>query len=161
MMIIRSFEKADFPELKEIYQQGIDTGDATFQTTAKDWPEWDNSTLEACRLIGVESGRIAGWAALSSVTDRCVYAGVAEASVYVARDAQGLGIGNALLSNLITASEEIGIWTLQAGIFPENKASIALFTKNQFHILGTRRRLGKMQDRWRDVVLLERRSTIV
>ena len=161
MMIIRSFKKADFSELKEIYQQGIDTGNATFQTRAKDWPEWDRSVLAQCRLVAVENDQLTGWAALSPVSSRCVYAGVAEASVYVATSARGAGTGHHLLSHLATASEEDGIWTLNAGIFPENEASIALFTKNGFRIVGTQHKLGKMQDKWRDVVSLERRSTIV
>ena len=161
MTMIRSFETADFPELKEIYQQGIDTGNATFQTSTKNWPEWDRSVLTKCRLVAVENGKLTGWAALSPVSSRCAYAGVAEASVYVATVARGAGTGHHLLSHLATASEDAGIWTLNAGIFPENEASIALFVKNGFRIIGTQHKLGKMQDKWRDVVSLERRSAIV
>ncbi len=161
MMIIRPFEQADFPELKEIYQQGIDTGNATFQTSAKNWPEWDASVLAECRLVAVENGQLTGWAALAPVSSRCAYTGVAEASVYVATSARRAGTGHQLLSHLATASEDAGIWTLNAGIFPENEASIALFTKNGFRIVGTQHKLGKMQDKWRDVVSLERRSGIV
>lgn len=161
MITIRAFERADFSALKDIYQQGIDTGDATFQSRAKDWEEWNDSTLGTCRLVAVDHQQIIGWAALSTVSSRCVYAGVAEASVYVADTARGRGVGQALLSKLVKASESAGLWTLRAGIFPENEASIALFQKNGFRVLGVQDKLGKMQGRWRDVLLLERRSTIV
>ncbi|WP_189610928.1 GNAT family N-acetyltransferase [Saccharospirillum salsuginis] len=160
-MIVRTFEQADFPMVKAIYQQGIDTGNATFQQQAKDWEEWDSSLLPECRLVAELEGEIVGWAALSPVSSRCVYAGVAEVSVYVSTAAAGQGIGKRLLQHLVTASEVAGIWTLQAGIFPENTASIAIHEKNGFRKLGVRQRLGKMKGQWRDVVFMERRSNTV
>jgi L-amino acid N-acyltransferase YncA len=161
MVYIRKFEQDDFDSVKDIYQQGIDAGNATFQTQAKEWDEWNNSMLQVCRLVAVENGRVVGWAALSPVSSRCVYAGVAEVSVYVSSEAHGKGIGQALLSKLVEESEKEGFWTLQAGIFPENKSSIALHKKNGFRILGVRKKLGKMGEKWRDVVLLDRRSEVV
>lgn len=161
MAYIRNFEQNDFDSVKDIYQQGIDTGNATFETQAKEWDEWNNSMLQVCRLVAVENDRVLGWAALSPVSSRRVYAGVAEVSVYVASEARGKGIGEALLSRLVEESEKEGFWTLQAGIFPENESSIALHQKNGFRILGLREKLGKMGEKWRDVVLLERRSKVV
>lgn len=161
MITIRKFEKEDYPAVKDIYQQGIDTGHATFQEKAKDWEEWDKSVLQACRLVAVNGKTVVGWAALSSVSDRCVYGGVAEVAVYVAFNDRGKGVGLQLLSALFLESEKNNIWTLQAGIFPENTASVELHKKNGFRIVGTREKLGKMNGVWRDVFLLERRSTIV
>ncbi len=147
--------------VKDIYQQGIYTGHATFQEKAKTWPEWDGSMLKSCRLVAVAGGEVAGWAALSPVSSRRVYAGVVEVSVYVSNAHQGQGIGQQLLSELVAQSEKAGIWTLQAGIFPENVASIALHEKCGFRIVGVREKIGKMGDEWRDVLLLERRSSVV
>lgn len=161
MITIRKFEKEDYPAVKDIYQQGIDTGHATFQEKAKDWEEWDKSVLQACRLVAVNGKTVVGWAALSSVSDRCVYGGVAEVAVYVAFNDRGKGVGLQLLSALFLESEKNNIWTLQAGIFPENTASVELHKKNGFRIVGTREKLGKMNGVWRDVLLLERRSAIV
>ena len=159
-MNIREFEKRDFAAVKEIYQQGIDTGHATFQQHAKNWQEWDNSMLATCRIVAEDQSQILGWAGLSPVSSRKVYSGVAEVSVYVLASATGKGLGHALLSNLITTSENHNIWMLQAGIFPENVESIALHKKNGFRQLGIREKLGKMNNQWRDVVLLERRSKV-
>ncbi len=161
MITLREFEKSDFNSVKEIYQQGIDTGNATFQETAKSWLEWDNSMLSTCRIVAVENNNVIGWAALSPVSSRNVYSGVTEVSVYVANLALGKGIGKKLLTHLVTESEENGIWMLQAGIFPENKTSIALHEKCGFRVLGIRDKLGKMKDVWRDVVLMERRSSTI
>jgi L-amino acid N-acyltransferase YncA len=161
MVYIRKFEQNDFDSVKYIYQQGIDAGNATFETQPKEWDEWNNAMLQVCRLVAVENDRVVGWAALSPVSSRCVYAGVAEVSVYVADEARGKGVGQALLSKLVEESEKEGFWTLQAGIFPENKRSIALHRKNGFRILGVREKLGTMGEKWRDVVLLERRSKVV
>lgn len=146
--------------VRAIYLEGIATGNATFQQSAPDWPEWDKSHMPTCRIVAIRNDEILGWAALSSASSRCVYAGVAEVSVYVATAASNAGVGTALLANLITESEAAGIWTLQAGIFPENTASIHLHIKAGFRIVGIRERLGAMNGRWRDVVFLERRSSI-
>ncbi len=158
---IRSFQQDDWPFVQNIYQQGIDTKNATFEEKAKTWPAWDNSTLKVCRLVVIDGQRVRGWAALNPVSSRQVYAGVAEVSVYIATAYQGQGIAKKLLTTLVEASEKAGIWTLQAGIFPENQASIGLHKKCGFRVVGTREKLGKMDDTWRDVVLLERRSQVV
>lgn len=146
--------------VRSIYLEGIATGNATFQQTAPDWEEWNAGHMPACRMVARSERQIVGWAALSSVSRRPVYRGVAEVSIYVAESARGRGIGAKLIAQLIAASEKEGIWTLQAGIFPENTSSIALHTKAGFRVVGTRSRLGSMNGRWRDVVLLERRSLI-
>ena len=147
-----------WPAVREIYREGIATGNATFETEIPDWERWDNAHRRDCRLIARHGAQIFGWAALSPVSARRVYAGVAEVSVYVAASARGSGVGKALLHELIEQSESCGIWTLQAGIFPENAASIALHKSCGFREVGVRSRIGKMGDRWRDVLLLERRS---
>jgi phosphinothricin acetyltransferase len=152
---------ADWPAVRAIYLEGIATGDATFEQNAPEWEHWDTGHLSACRIVARSDGEVLGWAALSPVSGRCVYAGVAEVSVYVAGRSRGRGIGNALLSRLVSDSEATGIWTLQAGIFPENRASIELHQRVGFRIVGTRERLGCMHGRWRDVVLMERRSAEV
>jgi L-amino acid N-acyltransferase YncA len=151
---------ADWPAVRAIYEQGIATGNATFEKSAPAWDSWDAAHLPHCRLVAHAAGEVSAWAALSPVSSRCVYAGVAETSIYVAARARGRGIGRALLSALVEASERANIWTLQAGIFPENAASLELFRKAGFRVLGTRERLGQMDGRWRDVVLMERRSQI-
>ncbi|QSX40187.1 GNAT family N-acetyltransferase [Shewanella cyperi] len=160
-MIIRDFCKADFAAVSAIYQMGIDTGHATFQLLAKSWDEWHSSLLPHSRLVAELDGKVVGWAALSPISSRAVYAGVAEVSVYVDTGLGGRGIGQALLSHLVNASEQRGIWTLQAVIFPENLASIALHQKNGFNIVGRRSKLGQLHGEWRDVMLLERRSAKV
>lgn len=161
MLKIRDFERNDFDLVKDIYQQGIETGNATFETQAKDWDQWNQAMLPVCRLVALEDGLVVGWAALSAASSRPVYAGVAEVSIYVAGGAQGRGVGQALLAALIDASEKAGFWTLQAGIFPENRVSLALHEKNGFRVLGVREKIGKMESVWRDVVLMERRSRLV
>jgi len=158
---VASMAERDWPAVREIYLQGIATGNATFEQSAPEWKEWDQRHLPSCRLVGRLENRIVGWAALSPVSSRCVYGGVAEVSIYVAEDARGHGVGRQLLSALVDASEQNGIWTLQAGIFPENEASIRLHEQAGFRVLGTRERLGCMNGRWRDIVLLERRSAVV
>ena len=144
--------------VKIIYEEGIATGNATFQTAAPSWQEWDNAHVKTCRIIVTENNQVLGWAALTPVSNRCVYAGVAEVSVYVAADARGKSIGSMLLKELIEQSEQNGIWTLQSGIFPENKASISMHEKYGFRIIGYRERIGKMGNVWRDNIFLERRS---
>lgn len=147
-----------WPRVKAIYDEGISKGDATFETAAPGWGEWEKEHLSCCRLVAVINSVIAGWAALSPVSGRCVYAGVAEVSVYVAKEYQRRGLGKELLNALIKESETAGIWTLQAGIFPENEASIALHLSCDFRIVGKRERIGQINGVWRDVILLERRS---
>jgi L-amino acid N-acyltransferase YncA len=149
----------DWDDIVRIYNSGIATKNATFEKHAPDWIEWDKSHRKDCRLTARIAGRVVGWAALSDVSGRCVYSGVAEVSIYVDTEHQGRGIGDSLLKSLIEESELNGIWTLQAGIFPENKSSIRLHQKNGFRIVGFRERIGKMDDKWRDIILLERRST--
>jgi L-amino acid N-acyltransferase YncA len=152
---------ADWERVRGIYLEGIATGDATFETEAPSWERWDASHLAAPRLVAREEAAVLGWAALSPVSGRCVYGGVAEVSVYVAAAARGRGIGRALMEALVAESERAGIWTLQAGVFPENTGSLALLGAVGFRQVGRRERLGKMGDRWRDVLLLERRSRVV
>ena len=151
----------DWAAVRAIYEDGIATGNATFQSEAPAWDAWDAGHLKACRLVAVESDAVLGWAALSAVSSRCVYVGVAEVSVYVSASARGKGVGRQLLAELIAQSERNGFWTLQAGIFPENTASVALHERCGFRVVGRRERLGKVNGRWRDVLLLERRSTTV
>lgn len=129
-----------------------------FKLLPPSWQEWDNAHLKICRIIATENNEVLGWAALTPVSSRCVYAGVAEVSVYVAANARGKNIGSLLLQALINESEQNGIWTLQSGIFPENKASISMHEKNGFRIIGYRERIGKMGNVWRDNISLERRS---
>ena len=148
----------DWPAVRVIYQAGIETGDATFETETPDWIEWDAVHLSAGRIVARQEGQVMGWAALSPVSDRCIYAGVAEVSVYVIADARGKGVGRELLLELLAQSEEQGLWTLQAGIFPENEASLALHGSCGFRHVGRRERIGQLDGRWRDVILLERRS---
>lgn len=151
-----------WPEVKSIYEEGIATGNATFQSSAPSWEEWDTSHVETSRIVAIdEGGKVVGWAALTPGSGRCVYAGVAEVSVYVSGSAQGRGIGKPLLNEEVKQSENNGFWTLTAGIFPENKASLKIHEHAGFKILGTRERIGKMNGRWRDTFLLERRSKVV
>jgi len=150
-----------WPAVREIYREGIATGNATFATDLPDWEKWNSAHLQDCRLVACKRDQVLGWAALSPVSARRVYAGVAEVSVYVAAAARGKGVGKSLLNALIQESEANGIWTLQAGIFPQNSASIALHKSCGFRKVGVRRRIGKLRDTWRDVLLLERRSTTI
>lgn len=151
----------DWPVVREIYGQGIATGQATFETSLPQWTAWDEEHLAEPRLVARQAEEVAGWAALSPVSGRCVYGGVAEVSIYVAETQRGRGLGKALLSELVRRSEAQGIWTLQAGVFPENEASIRLHLACGFRLVGTRERLGQLDGVWRDVALLERRSAII
>ena len=160
-MEIRNLLASDWEAVKLIYEKGIATGNATFQTSAPSWDEWDSSHLADCRIVVEADGMVAGWAALTPVSSRCVYAGVAEVSVYVDPAFSGKGIGLALLDRLVNLSEAEGIWTLQAGIFPENIASLRIHEKTGFRTLGVREKIGKQGGVWRDTVLLERRSKII
>jgi L-amino acid N-acyltransferase YncA len=149
----------DWPDVCRILQAGIDDGDATFETAAPDWPEWDASHLRELRLVVVGAEDLAtGWTAATAVSERCAYDGVVEVSVYVDPEHRGSGAGTRLLEAFLIESDAAGLWTVQAGVFPENEASIALHRKCGFRVVGVRERLGKQGDRWRDVVLLERRS---
>jgi len=154
-----SLDAEHWPAVRDIYIDGIATGNATFETEAPTWEAWNAGHLPNLRLVALdETGEVVGWAALSPVSDRCVYDGVAEESVYVAASARGQGVGGALLERLISDSEEAGIWTIQTGIFPENESSLRLHERVGFRVLGTRERLGRLNGVWRDVVFLERRS---
>lgn len=159
-MTITNLTESHWPEVKAIYESGIATGNATFQTEAPGWEEWDKGHIKTCRLVALESDQVLGWAALSPVSGRCVYAGVAEVSVYIHPEARGKGIGQKLLSALIEESEQNNFWTLQAGIFPENISSISIHEKLGFRQVGRREKIGQMKGVWRDTLLLERRSTI-
>lgn len=159
-MEIRDLRPGDWPEVAAIYEDGIRTGNATFELAVPSWEAWD-AAHSAHRLVATLDGRLAGWAALSPVSERCCYSGVAENSVYVAAWARGRGVGRELLEELVRRSEAAGIWTLQAGIFPENQASLRLHLVCGFRIVGVRERLGELDGRWRDVLLLERRSEVV
>jgi L-amino acid N-acyltransferase YncA len=150
-----------WPAVREIYAEGIATGHATFETVPPDWTKWDSGHRQHSRLVALDEQTIVGWAALSPVSTRKVYAGVAEVSIYIAPSARGQGYGRTLLRALIERSEANGIWTLQAGIFPENVASIGLHKACGFREVGERSRLGQLAGVWRDVLLLERRSTRV
>jgi L-amino acid N-acyltransferase YncA len=159
--VVERMEEADWESVRAIYEEGIATGSATFETQVPGWDEWDSGHLRTCRLVARGEGEVIGWAALSAVSDRCVYAGVAEVSIYIAASARGRGVGKALLRALVKASEDESIWTLQAGIFPENQVSITLHKTCGFREVGRRERLGQMDGVWRDVVLMERRSEVV
>jgi phosphinothricin acetyltransferase len=157
-IIIRAMKADDWNAVQHIYMEGIATGNATFQTSAPAWGDWDKGHLSTCRLVAEKDGEIAGWAALSPVSSRCVYRGVAEVSIYVGDKHRGAGVGSALMRDLIMTSEKEGFWTLQSGVFPENQRSLALQRKCGFREVGCRKRLGQLNGVWRDVLLLERRS---
>jgi L-amino acid N-acyltransferase YncA len=160
-MEVRGLWPQDWPAVRAVYEAGIATGNATFETAAPSWEDWDAAHLPAHRLVAAEGGRVLGWAALAPVSDRCAYAGVAEDSIYVAPDAQGRGVGRRLLGALVTGAERAGIWTVQTGIFPENEGSVRLHQSCGFRVVGVRERLGQLHGRWRDVLLLERRSPLI
>jgi phosphinothricin acetyltransferase len=160
-MHIKAMTPADWPAVRDIYLEGIATGNATFEREAPSWEAWDAGHLELGRLVARDAEGVAGWGALSPVSARRVYAGVAEVSIYVGGRSRGAGVGGALLDELIRRSESGGIWTLQAGIFPENEASLALHRRGGFTVVGRRERIGCLEGRWRDVLLLERRSVVV
>lgn len=147
--------------MKQIYESGIATGMATFETIVPSWEKWNNEHLVFGRLVAIDNNQVAGWAALSPVSGRCVYGGVAEVSVYVADNHKGKGIGKLLLQNLITESENNGIWTLQAGVFTDNIASVKLHEKVGFRVIGHREKIGKLKGSWKDNYILEKRSKIV
>ena len=155
-----------WPAVRDIYAAGIATGHATFESDPPTWEQFNAVKLPEHRAVALDSGaKVLGWVAVTGVSDRCVYAGVVEHSIYVRPDARGRGIGRTLLEALIASTEAGGIWTIQSGVFPENTASLALHRAAGFRIIGTRERLGRMSHgplvgQWRDVVLLERRRTV-
>ncbi len=158
---IKHITAEDWSNVSSIYKDGIATGVATFETEVPSWDQWNASHLKMCRLAAWIANQLVGWAALSPVSSRCVYGGVAEVSVYVHTRFQGKGIGSKLLEHLITESEQESIWTLQSGIFPQNIASINLHKKLGFRTIGYRERIGKLGDTWYNNVLMERRSKTV
>jgi L-amino acid N-acyltransferase YncA len=164
-IVVDKMTPKDWQAVRTIYLEGIATGNATFETEAPDWEKWDRDHLADCRLVARKDvrplGRVVGWAALRPVSGRCVYAGVVAISVYVAAAARGQGVGKALLQALIETSEQQGIWTLEAGIFPENAASLTLHKSCGFREVGRRERIGRMDGVWRDVMFMERRSQVV
>ena len=157
---VRDLRPEDWPQVSAIYEDGIATGNATFETAAPAWEAWDAAHPEH-RLVAELDGEVAGWAALSPVSGRPCYLGVAEESVYVAAWARGRGVGRELLEALVARADAAGVWTLEAGIFPENRASVRLHLVCGFRIVGVRERLGELDGVWRDVLLLERRSPVV
>ncbi|UUX49475.1 GNAT family N-acetyltransferase [Nisaea acidiphila] len=162
---IRPMIAEDAPRVLAIYQAGIETGQATFESVAPDWPQFDEKYLPDCRLVALSGKEVVGWIALTPVSKRSVYAGVAEHSLYIAAHARGRGVGRLLLRELIEASERAGFWTLQTSIFPENEASIGLHESCGFRTVGRRERIAKMtygpmEGQWRDTVIMERRSAV-
>lgn len=160
-VVVDAMLPADWPNVSAIYLEGIRTGNATFETLAPTWEQWDRMHLSTARLVARRGRSVAGWAALSRVSQRSCYAGVAELSIYVATWARGQGVGEALMKAAIRESEAAGFWTLQGSIFPENKASLRLCESNGFRQVGRRERIGKRDGQWRDTILVERRSTNV
>ena len=160
-IIFRQMTTDDWTSVAEIYKQGIESGNATFQQNIPSWEEWNKGHLSTCRIVAIHDLELVGWAALTPVSERCVYAGVAEVSVYVSDKYKGRKIGTGLLNKLISESEIEGIWTLQAGIFPENIPSLKIHEDLGFRQVGYREKIGKMNGTWRNTLLLERRSKIV
>jgi L-amino acid N-acyltransferase YncA len=158
---IEPMTPADWEAVRAIYLEGIATGHATFETDCPAWEAWDAARLRDGRLVARAGDRVVGWAALSPVSARPAYAGVAEVSLYVAASARGQGVGTALLRALVEASERAGIWTLQGSIFPENAASLALVAASGFRVVGRRERIGQRDGVWRDTIFVERRSRVV
>ncbi len=158
---IDSIGVEDWEAVRSIYQDGIATGNATVETHAPDWESWNSNHRPDCRLVARDGDEVVGWAALSPVSTRSAYAGVAEVSVYVSESSRGSGVGKLLLSSLVSTSEAAGIWTLQAMIFVENEASIALHSSSGFRSVGIRERIGSLNGQWRDTLLMERRSNVV
>jgi len=159
---IFEMQQAEWPQIAAIYEDGLRTGIATFQSSIPEWEEWNQSHCRTCRLVARSDERVLGWAALSQVSERCVYSGVGEVSIYVAENCRGCGIGKKLLIQLVDSSEDNGFWSLQAGIIKENLPSRELHKKCGFREVGIRERPGMMSDgRWYDVVIMERRSSRV
>ena len=158
---MRDLRPGDWPEVARIFEEGIATGNATFEIEVPSWEDWDRAHLAGQRFVAVDDRRVVGWIALAPVSSRACYAGVAEISVYVAEDARGLRVGSVLLTTLVESAERNGIWTLQTSVFPENEASLALLRRFGFRTVGSRERIGQLHGVWRDTVLVERRSEVV
>lgn len=158
---VENMSSKDYADVLHIYYLGILTELATFETEVPSWEEWDSKHLPNHRFVAKEANKVVGWVALSSTSSRKVYRGRCELSIYVHTDYLNKGIGSLLLEKLIPSSEKAGIWTLQSGVFPENQASIGLHLKFGFHIVGTSEKIGQLHGKWRDVVLLERRSALI
>jgi L-amino acid N-acyltransferase YncA len=159
---IRNMQPEDWPSVSSIYQQGISSGISTFETSVPEWEEWDKAHRKTCRFVAVSPENIViGWAVLSQISKRDAYHGVAEVSIYISEISRGQGVGKALLKRLVESSENDGIWTLQAGIFAENEASINLHLAFGFRVIGRRERIARLNGSWHDTVLLEKRSLIV
>jgi L-amino acid N-acyltransferase YncA len=156
--MIRNLDESDARAVLEIYQRGLDGGEASFETRAPDWNGWHSKYLPFCRLVCERGGQVQGWAALAPVSARECYRGVAEVSIYVAEQQRGQGIGSELMAALVAASEENGIWSLYSSIFPENRATLKLHLRQGFREVGYRERIARQQGRWRDTLILERRS---
>ncbi|WP_262695819.1 GNAT family N-acetyltransferase [Kordiimonas aquimaris] len=165
MLKIRPYKPTDWPDVERVYAEGIATNLATFETKPKQQASWETDSINGSRFVCLDNTAdtlpIMGWATLWPVSDRCAYAGVAEISVYVSADARGKGVGTVLLNKLVTASEQLNIWTLQAGIFAENTPSILLHEKCGFRRIGIREKLGALHGEWKDIMLMERRSKTV
>jgi L-amino acid N-acyltransferase YncA len=160
-LAIESLQAEHWLGVARVYAEGIATRNATFETEVPSWEAWDSSHLPDHRFVALRDGEVVGWVAVSAMSSRCVYEGFVENSVYVAETARGHGVGRALLQALIESTEAAGIWTIQAGMFPENEPSISLHESVGFQRVGVHRRLGKLDGEWRDVLLLERRSPVV
>ena len=160
-VIIDQMKASDWEQVRAIYLEGIRSGHSTFETDAPSWEQWDERHLQIARFVMREGETILGWSALSPVSKRHVYRGVAEVTVYVSESARGKGIGRTLLEALIDESEKNGIWTLQASIFPENTASVELHLRCGFREVGRRERIAMLNGVWRDTLLFERRSRTV
>ncbi len=160
---IHPMVESHYQQVSEIFIQGINGGNATYDSISPNWEDWDRAHLIPCRWVAITNQRVVGWVALSPVSARVVFRGVAELSIYIDTDFQGKGLGTKLMKTLIPDAEQNGIWTIQSGIFPENKASLLLHEKFGFRIVGTRERIGQMPKTgaWRDIVLLERRSKVL
>jgi L-amino acid N-acyltransferase YncA len=160
-LIVRDLRPDDWPEVAQIYGEGIATGNATFETEVPGWKAWEAAHVREHRFVAEQDGRVLGWIALTPVSQRPCYEGVAEISVYVAAGARGNGVGSELLAAVVESAERGGVWTLQTSVFPENEASLALLHRFGFRRVGIRERIGQLHGVWRDTVLVERRSEVV
>lgn len=158
---MRDLRPDDWPAVAQIFEEGIATGNATFETEVPSWESWDDAHLDGHRFVAERDGQVVGWIALAPASKRPCYEGVAEISVYVAESARGEGVGSQLLAAVVESAERDGIWTVQTSVFPENEPSLALLRRFGFRTVGTRERIGRLHGVWRDTVLVERRSEVV